>query len=473
MFRWYGNAVVCYTYLVDVKSGDNPAADASLFRKSRWFTRGWTLQELLAPPSLVFFNEVWEDIGTKKSLATIVSKITGIRDSDFRQGYLTHSDVDMARLKRISAAQKMFWASKRETTRVEDIAYCLMGLFDINMPMIYGEGHKAFERLQLAIINSSEDHSIFCWASSFISDGSPIALAPSDFRSSANIACIRVPTNSEYSMTNKGLKITLPLTHLHNRTFGVLNCYRLGQPDRQVVIRLQGEGANFARVASRELQFLTDGINCSKQSIYIQKSGPNPSEDRVPYPRETYTVLEFQRFSNVVSIYRDRKCIHLPQEDELVEVLGSEQLTRYTTSTTPHVSRLVLNKILTTYPVIIMLEEFVAQGHNSLISISRSVKRVTVLVGRSRNTLDRWWCDLLIPESSESGEEYAAKANWNKHIDEDQMDRQDGILADGSAVSIALKDIVVGGRSGCFLDIKSDTQFNPVLVGYACCWPNG
>lgn len=135
MYRWYEEAQVCYVYMTDVSS-----ASPQRFQWSRWFTRGWTLQELLAPSTVVFYDKDWIEIGTRWSLRGEISRATGI------------TYESMIRPKDSSIATKMSWASNRRTTRVEDIAYCLMGLFDINMPLLYGEGQKAFMRLQYEIM---------------------------------------------------------------------------------------------------------------------------------------------------------------------------------------------------------------------------------------------------------------------------------------------------------------------------------
>ncbi|KAE9365604.1 HET-domain-containing protein [Stipitochalara longipes BDJ] len=152
MYRWYRHAEVCYAFLLDVPSDKDPHPHNSAFRNSRWFTRGWTLQELIAPSHLQFLGGDWKDIGTKLSLQEVVSGITKIQIGALI-GNQTLADF--------SVAQKMSWASNRVTTREEDIAYCLMGMFDINMPMLYGEGTKAFMRLQEQIITNYEDDSIF------------------------------------------------------------------------------------------------------------------------------------------------------------------------------------------------------------------------------------------------------------------------------------------------------------------------
>jgi hypothetical protein len=149
MMAWYQQSEVCYTYLVDVPSGLPPAEHNAAFAKSRWFTRGWTLQELLAPPKLVFLFTDWSVISTRDALAEEVSRITGI-DRSFMRHRFVETRIDnrsanslRARLDSASIAQRMSWASRRQTTRVEDIAYCLLGIFGINMPLLYGEGPVA------------------------------------------------------------------------------------------------------------------------------------------------------------------------------------------------------------------------------------------------------------------------------------------------------------------------------------------
>ena len=158
MYRWYQESGVCYAYLADVlsKADDHQSiARSSEFSECRWFTRGWTLQELIAPSTVIFFDQKWQEIGTKSSLRQPISEITGIPDS-----ILLGDDLERA-----SIAQRMSWASGRESTRVEDGAYCLMGIFFVNMPLLYGEGERAFIRLQEEIIRVSDDHSLFAWES--------------------------------------------------------------------------------------------------------------------------------------------------------------------------------------------------------------------------------------------------------------------------------------------------------------------
>ena len=161
MFRWYSDAAKCYVYLSDVSIGSSRRSDPSsqnawkpLFRRSRWFTRGWTLQELLAPTSVEFFSAEEVRLGEKKSMIHEIHEVTGI---DVRA-------IQGNPLSQISVEDRMSWAERRETKREEDAAYSLLGIFDIHMPLIYGEGrNKAFVRLRKEIQESlkEESHAMF------------------------------------------------------------------------------------------------------------------------------------------------------------------------------------------------------------------------------------------------------------------------------------------------------------------------
>jgi ankyrin repeat protein len=144
MFRWYQNATRCYVYLSDV-SKDPSTSDNRLqrwkpeFRQSRWFTRGWTLQELIAPKSVEFFSKEGTLLGDKRSLEQTIQEITGVAAQAIRGDMLSQ----------FSEEEILSWVSKRQTKREEDIVYCLLGFFGVFMPLIYGEGHQnALERLQ-------------------------------------------------------------------------------------------------------------------------------------------------------------------------------------------------------------------------------------------------------------------------------------------------------------------------------------
>jgi hypothetical protein len=157
MFRWYHNAVKCYVYLADVS---RPALDAngestqifweSAFRKSKWFTRGWTLQELLAPASVDFYSKDWEHLGDKRSLERHIREATGIPAEALQSGLLSSFSID----------ERLLWAKNRNTSREEDKAYSLLGIFNVQMPSLYGEGREnAFRRLWKEIDSPSKGKS--------------------------------------------------------------------------------------------------------------------------------------------------------------------------------------------------------------------------------------------------------------------------------------------------------------------------
>ncbi|KAI1407251.1 HET-domain-containing protein [Hypoxylon sp. FL1857] len=215
MYNWYRHSEVCYAYLADVPLRP--------FRDSKWFRRGWTLQELIAPRRLVFYSNSWENIGDRRELASDISTITGIEVA-LLQG--------RANLHAVSIAKKMSWAARRETTRVEDIAYCLLGLFDVNMPLLYGEGSKAFVRLQEEIIKTSNDHTIFCWSrNSSMRAGwnSMLAPSPTAFVDAGDYVPIDAwGSPMPYSLTNLGLSIYLPVVYTLTQLFVVLDAGLLG-----------------------------------------------------------------------------------------------------------------------------------------------------------------------------------------------------------------------------------------------------
>ena len=154
MFRYYTCAQVCYVYLADVPSSDKVWEKDSAFRRSRWHTRGWTLQEMLAPEMVIFLSKDWQILGTKSQLAALISEVTSIPQPVLKL------EKDLAD---ICISQRMSWAASRFTTREEDEAYCLLGIFGITMPTLYGEGRNAFYRLQQELMKRSTDPSLFLW----------------------------------------------------------------------------------------------------------------------------------------------------------------------------------------------------------------------------------------------------------------------------------------------------------------------
>ncbi|KAF5338563.1 hypothetical protein D9758_016541 [Tetrapyrgos nigripes] len=220
MYQYYEDAAMCYVYLSDVSGEYHPGNEKSNFRGSRWFKRGWTLQELLAPEYVVFLDKNWQRIGTRWSLQDVVSAVTGIPVDVFKGRIIDEYSV----------AQRMSWAAFRETTRPEDQAYCLLGVFGVSMSPIYGEGGvKAFMRLQQEIIRISDDRSIFAWvAVPPTKELKPweidrlarntetrglLARSPYEFRMSGDVQASNVEligNKSSYSFNNNGLHIHLP-----------------------------------------------------------------------------------------------------------------------------------------------------------------------------------------------------------------------------------------------------------------------
>ena len=164
MWRYYAESNVCYVYLADVP--DAEAGWGSMFAESEWFTRGWTLQELIAPVCVEFYARDWAAIGTKFERYEQIADITAIDPSVL----VRQEDFDL-----FSTAERLSWAAHRNVTREEDEAYSLLGLFDVNIPLLYGEGRqKAFVRLQEAVYNSTADHSIFLFRHSLWRDSQPL-----------------------------------------------------------------------------------------------------------------------------------------------------------------------------------------------------------------------------------------------------------------------------------------------------------
>lgn len=231
MYRYYEESKVCYGYLAGLPDYKNPWFGDE-FARHEWFERGWTLQELIAPRVFVFFTDRrlpygvvdetdWVRLGYKAEMWDTVPNITGIDIA-----VLNHSkDVQS-----VSVAKRMSWAARRKTTRVEDRAYCLMGLFDVNISIIYGEGEKAFIRLQEEIMKESSDESLFAWRDSGADNKTPsglLAKSPDMFRWSGEFfGYYDWEPRAPFFKTNHGLRITLPLNPVggDSLVMAALNC---------------------------------------------------------------------------------------------------------------------------------------------------------------------------------------------------------------------------------------------------------
>ncbi|KAJ5629295.1 hypothetical protein N7528_002952 [Penicillium herquei] len=303
MMRWYENSEICYAYLADVPPtdvapGTDPASRESAFAESRWFRRGWTLQELLAPNKLAFLASDWSYLYSREKVSMLISIITSIPLSLLgprkcsrqygRYGWTRASAACTRRryslasaLSKFSIARRMSWASRRITGRREDRAYCLLGIFGINMPLLYGEGDAAFFRLQEEIIKHSDDQSLFAWnplGSLFpFSSNSPplaeefdsndaglernsrigfLASSPDCFENSGDyMPCYIGESTHPFSITNKGLAMKVPLLQglgKYRNTFVLFNC----QTNRDLT------------------RLLAIPVNCVKESVYARLKAP-------------------------------------------------------------------------------------------------------------------------------------------------------------------------------------------------------
>ncbi|KAI1278835.1 HET-domain-containing protein [Xylaria sp. FL0933] len=329
MFRWYGEAKVCYVYLVDVLRGENPHKPHSAFLNSRWFTRGWTLQELIAPHNLKFFYSNWTVIfeTTKESRGQIlfdlyepdssepdfseldsfldtIASITGIEDWHM---YSLHT-MDMT-LKHVSVATKLSWVSRRSTTRTEDMAYCLLGLLDVNMPLLYGEGHRAFLRLQEEFLKQSFDSSILLWGfgmdrPDILNIGSyfsPNCLAPTPqlFQGFRNLTLRKSNGFSDtrpgevWAVTPYGLRVELPVLQVDARSNAYLcvtDYTTLGPSFETFAIPLKYQGSGvyvmgpYSTPCLLNIKRITSGVKSTDRkpsTIYIDV-------DKEYYQREYY-----------------------------------------------------------------------------------------------------------------------------------------------------------------------------------------
>ncbi|QYS98748.1 ANK_REP_REGION domain-containing protein [Trichoderma simmonsii] len=292
MFRWYQRASICYAFLSDVPSDDHFKQKSSKFRRSRWFQRGWTLQELLAPKTMRFYGAIspsdthsgqafvdtnlvqeWHLLGNKGNMSTTIASITGIP---------RHYLLGITALHTASVAQRMSWAAHRDTKRKEDLAYCLLGIFNITMPMIYGEGgEQAFFRLQEQIMKVTRDDSILAWGlgtddsstsdTGNITAGRIVAKGPADFTHSGNI--VRRDQTLKYTssvdMSGGSIRAHLPLhTTLTGEIIGLLSCGPENNPQQVVGIPLielsVGSSGEYARPRGYEISLYPTTVAATK-----------------------------------------------------------------------------------------------------------------------------------------------------------------------------------------------------------------
>lgn len=271
------------------------------------------MQELLAPREVIFLDAKWQVFGSRSSLFERISLITGVD-----AGALVGDSLDQ-----YSIAEKMSWASKRTATRVEDMAYSLMGLFDVNMPMLYGEGHKAFYRLQEELLRHSSDQSLFAWQLS-TRESSRITglLAPNPF---AFVHCRNIKastvgdTASSYSLTNKGLSIDLGLKEVADGIYkaflqakhvrghdldhfiGIYLAKLRGPGDQYVRTFFQGQHIWTCAWYELPMEFFTKSIVHVKQQQFISSTGKRPQVYEVSISPMSFNVNDEKR--SYVPIY--------------------------------------------------------------------------------------------------------------------------------------------------------------------------
>ncbi|KAL8650211.1 MAG: hypothetical protein Q9226_005235 [Calogaya cf. arnoldii] len=344
MYRLYSDAEICFVYLSDYLR----LQDQTL-GQSDWFTRGWTLQELLAPHTVKFFDKEWEYLGEKSDLKRQLSSLTGIGP--------VYLSID-ARYASISA--RMSWTAGRKTTVPEDTAYCLLGLFDVSMPLLYGEGkERAFLRLQEEIMKYSDDHTLFVWKKedqrpvgttcgnakvgeppqmflTFFDDHTEnqhrkcpvldntglLATSPDYFRSTGYYR--RYPDsqyNKPYQMTNKGIAIDLRLRVLRDgdrliedQFIAILACH--DSYEGYVGIYLQKiEEGRWARILPDELGRLEDPDEGELQSLYVKKGGSSPLARSRVYPSYDMVSLTGKEYLDRVRLLMSQGLTHQVDDD--------------------------------------------------------------------------------------------------------------------------------------------------------------
>ncbi|PVI05215.1 hypothetical protein DM02DRAFT_502300, partial [Periconia macrospinosa] len=224
MYRWYEESAVCLVYLNDIEplgSKFTMEEAKNAFARSRW--RGWTLQELIAPRNVQFYFQDWTFMGDRNQFGEALSSATGIPTFVLENGDLNE----------VSLANRMSWGASRQTTRIEDTAYCLLGIFDIQMPLLYGEGEKAFIRLQEEILKTTDDYSLFAWQA-FTQDDKRgschrglLARSPQEFQNCETVERENTPSAFPITSTPIGLRVQLefvPLTKDKNLSLAFIRC---------------------------------------------------------------------------------------------------------------------------------------------------------------------------------------------------------------------------------------------------------
>lgn len=354
MYRWYQDAVICLAYLSDVEGDD--VGEGSSFRKSRWFTRGWTLQELVAPQNMVFLDSEWEIIGWRgtgwyddewgmndgathlmewmevqdaplpRGISTAVCQVTGIGAQYLQTWY--RGNINVA-----TVAEKMSWAAKRETTRPEDMAYSLLGIFSISMPLLYGEGgERAFVRLQEEVTRQSHDLTMFAWGFGLGPTRCSIfASSPADFAGCGELtqSDSRLwPRRSHYTVTNLGVQ-----TNARYVPVGTRVCYMLldtvwREDDALMAVpmtRSEHQDDILGRSAGSIPLFVPDNWLAKAQSQQVYLAGdPFPKISGYTYSISLCRVLRHRGY-RIIEIYPPHAA-YGPTKDGGCEITDREEV---------------------------------------------------------------------------------------------------------------------------------------------------
>ncbi|KAG8816002.1 hypothetical protein FRC17_000502 [Serendipita sp. 399] len=288
MYAWYRDSQICIVYLSETGL-------SSRLREDPWFTRGWTLQELLAPKRLAFYSKGWKQLTQNDCIKRSLQQVTdGEKEDESEQllwSYITKiTEIDAEDLHNFKPglydiSKRMTWASKRKTTRLEDMAYCLIGLFDINLPIAYGEKEKAFYRLQVEILQNSDDMSLFDWQGEASMYSSMLAASPACFSASVGLRAdysLRVPDDSICTQTSIGIRMPPPVYQSDGQdalrlgwsntavAFSILGASP--KPSHYVILLLASGGrpGRYKRLALLEQELKLDSYNQVPDAVFIK-----------------------------------------------------------------------------------------------------------------------------------------------------------------------------------------------------------
>jgi hypothetical protein len=334
MYRWYRDAEVCIVYLGDIappqRNGYTTASEIAraAFETCRWIRRGWTLQELIAPAICRFHFQDWTLMGEKVEFLEELADVTGIPN---------HVLEDSSSISEVSVAERMSWAAHRKSTRVEDVAYCLLGIFDIHMPLLYGEGDKAFVRLQEQILRTTDDYSLFAWCdmtSQHSTYRGLLARKPEEFQHCHSIERENVVSKFPISLTPIGLRVQLeflPDPRDKSRVLAMIRSSNYLNQRLAISLKCLDGGMQYARVDAGTLVPIDDWPTGQLHTVYVRQKLSIPpdlttSEFRCFFIRRRISnqIIPAVRIVSVTSPHSWDKANHeLRIPDNVIEFWGA------------------------------------------------------------------------------------------------------------------------------------------------------